>query len=101
MPGPDRARDRINLKFHGTTTKTTGQPPRQPRRRRIALGADHAGYEFKEALKQHLQPRALASGFGDEIKDPAMIPGIRPTVGEPVAAGGAEFGLLICTSGSA
>jgi protein-tyrosine-phosphatase len=42
----------------GTTTKTTPAVA-------FALGADHGGYELKEALKQHLQQRGLSvTDFG-------------------------------------
>ena len=30
----------------------------------IALGADHGGYELKEAIKQHLEERGIAYQIG-------------------------------------
>src|SRR5438093_6133652 len=41
----------------------------------IALGADHAGYELKESLKQHLEPRGLTVvDFGTTSMAPADYP---------------------------
>jgi RpiB/LacA/LacB family sugar-phosphate isomerase len=80
--------------FTGTTTKTTPAAA-------FALGADHGGYELKEALKQHLQQRGLSvTDFGAKSKEPGDdYPDFAQPVAQAVAAGRAEFGLLICTSG--
>ena len=78
----------------GTTTKTTPAVA-------FALGADHGGYELKEALKQHLQQRGLSiTDFGAKSREPGDdYPDFAQPAAEAVAAGRAEFGLLICTSG--
>jgi glycine hydroxymethyltransferase len=78
----------------GTTTKTTPAAA-------FALGADHGGYELKETLKQHLQQRGLnVVDFGAKSKDPGDdYPDYAEPVAQAVAAGRAELGLLICTSG--
>ena len=40
--------------------------------REIALGADHGGFEMKEAIKQYLQARGMTvMDFGAKTKDPA------------------------------
>jgi len=67
----------------------------------FALGADHGGYELKEALKLHLQQRGLnVADFGAKSKEPADdYPDFARPVAQAVATGGAELGLLICTSG--
>jgi RpiB/LacA/LacB family sugar-phosphate isomerase len=67
----------------------------------FALGADHGGYELKEALKQHLQQRGLSvTDFGAKSKEPADdYPDFAQPVAQAVATGRAELGLLICTSG--
>jgi glycine hydroxymethyltransferase len=67
----------------------------------FALGADHGGFELKEALKQHLQQRGLSvTDFGAKAKDPADdYPDFARPVAEAVAAKQAELGLVICTSG--
>ena len=67
----------------------------------FALGADHGGFELKEALKQYLQQRGLSvTDFGAKFKDPADdYPDFARPAALAVAAGQAELGLLICTSG--
>src|SRR5208283_225520 len=78
----------------GTTTKTIPAVA-------FALGADHGGYELKEALKQHLQQRGLSvTDFGATSKDSGDdYPDFAQPAAQAVAAGRAEFGLLVCTSG--
>ena len=67
----------------------------------FALGADHGGYELKEALKQYLRQRGLSvADFGAKSKEPGDdYPDFARPVAQAVAAGQAELGLLICTSG--
>jgi glycine hydroxymethyltransferase len=67
----------------------------------FALGADHGGFELKEALKQHLLARGLTvADFGAKTKDPADdYPDFARPVALAVAAGQAELGLLVCTTG--
>jgi glycine hydroxymethyltransferase len=77
---------------HGAKTSTTTN---------FAVGADHGGFELKEALKQHLQQRGLTvTDFGAKSKDPADdYPDFAAPVAQAVATGEAELGLLVCTSG--
>ena len=67
----------------------------------FALGADHGGFEMKEALKQYLQSRGLSVvDFGAKSKDPADdYPDFAQPAAQAVADGRAELGLLCCTSG--
>ena len=67
----------------------------------FALGADHGGYQLKEELKKHLQQKGLTvKDFGASSNDPGDdYPDYAQPVAEAVTTGGAEFGLLICTSG--
>jgi len=67
----------------------------------FATGADHGGFDLKESLRQHLQQRGLTvTDFGAKSKDPADdYPDFATPVALAVAAGQAEFGLLVCTSG--
>jgi ribose 5-phosphate isomerase B len=67
---------------------------------RIALGADHAGYDLKEKLKAYLQAR------GDAVEDCGTTstascdyPDFARAVAARVASGGAERGILICGTG--
>lgn len=66
----------------------------------VAIGADHAGFEYKQFLIELLQTR------GWELSDkgthgPASVdyPDYAHPVAEMVAGGQAAFGILICGSG--
>jgi RpiB/LacA/LacB family sugar-phosphate isomerase len=66
----------------------------------IALGADHAGFELKEALKQQLQKRGTAVvDFGTTSTESTDYPDFARAVAEAVAAKRAEFGILVCGTG--
>src|SRR6266404_865978 len=66
----------------------------------VAIGADHAGYDLKEALKQHLQKRGVSvSDVGASSKEATDYPDYAQAVANSVALRQAEFGLLICTTG--
>ncbi|MGN6377625.1 MAG: ribose 5-phosphate isomerase B [Gaiellales bacterium] len=67
---------------------------------KVAIGADHAGY----LLKQDLIPSLEALGdevldLGTDSTDPVDYPDIAAAVGQAVAGGRAERGVLICGSG--
>jgi ribose 5-phosphate isomerase B len=67
---------------------------------RVAIGADHAGFELKQALMPSL--RALGhevSDLGTHSTDPVDYPDIAAAVAQAVLAGAAERGVLICGSG--
>ena len=67
----------------------------------FALGADHGGLDLKEALKAWLLERGLTvEDVGATTRNPADdYPDFAQPVAEAVAAGNAELGLLVCTSG--
>ena len=66
----------------------------------IALGADHGGYELKEALKLYLRDRGHAiRDLGTQSKDPVDYPKIARAVAESVASGAAKFGIMIDGAG--
>ena len=67
----------------------------------FAIGADHGGFDLKELLKKHLAARGLTiKDFGATAKDPQDdYPDFAQPAAEAVAAGRAELGLLVCTSG--
>src|SRR5271170_6004058 len=90
------------LKFMEQQNLLTGTPATQTAAvANFALGADHGGFEMKEALKQHLQSRGLTFlDFGAKTKDPADdYPDLAQPAAQAVADGRAELGLLCCTSG--
>jgi deoxyribose-phosphate aldolase len=66
----------------------------------IALGADHGGFELKEALKLHLRDRGHAiRDLGTQSKDPVDYPKIARAVAESVASGASKFGIMIDGAG--
>ena len=69
---------------------------------RIVIGSDDAGYDYKELLKKDL----LASDLVESVTDVGVnadghtaYPTIGVAVGETIAAGAADRGLLVCGTG--
>jgi ribose 5-phosphate isomerase B len=67
---------------------------------RIAIGSDHAGYEQKQIIRQHLVAR------GDDVKDLGTFsedsvdyPDFGLAVADAVSRGEADRGVLICGTG--
>src|SRR5271155_549373 len=90
------------LKFMEQHNFVTGTPATQTSVvANFALGADHGGFDLKEMLKKYLLSRGLTvKDFGALTKDPADdYPDFAQPAAEAVAAGEAELGLLVCTSG--
>jgi RpiB/LacA/LacB family sugar-phosphate isomerase len=66
----------------------------------VAIGADHAGYELKKALQQHLEDRGVTvADLGAASAESSDYPDYAQAVAERVASGKAEVGVLICTTG--
>ncbi len=67
---------------------------------RIALGADHAGFEMKERIKQHLQAQGIAlDDEGTNSADSVDYPDFARKVATRVSAGTDELGILVCGTG--
>ncbi len=68
---------------------------------RIAVGADHAGFDLKEQVARHL------GGLGHQVEDlgtdssavPADYPDIAAAVGRRVSEGHADLGVCVCGTG--
>ncbi|HVF49233.1 MAG TPA: ribose 5-phosphate isomerase B [Pyrinomonadaceae bacterium] len=68
---------------------------------KIALASDHAGYEEKERLKPLLRELGVEfEDLGTVSEESVDYPDYARKVGERVARGGAEQGLLVCGSGT-
>jgi RpiB/LacA/LacB family sugar-phosphate isomerase len=68
--------------------------------KRVALAADHAGFELKEKMGAHLQGagfEVMNLGTGDQ--KPVDYPDFAFAIGEALREGRAERGILICGSG--
>lgn len=67
----------------------------------IALGADHAGFELKEALKPMLDARGVRwRDFGTASAASVDYPDYAAAVAGAVAGGSADRGILVCGSGA-
>src|SRR5262245_41377559 len=66
----------------------------------VALGADHAGYELKEALRQHLEKRGLkVLDFGANSTVASDYPDFAQAVAHSVAEQKSGVGVLVCATG--
>ena len=66
---------------------------------KIAIAADHAGYEYKEILKKHLEKQYEIQDFGTYSTDSVDYPDFVHPAASSVENGENEFGILICGSG--
>ncbi|MGI9577416.1 MAG: ribose 5-phosphate isomerase B [Microthrixaceae bacterium] len=64
------------------------------------MGADHAGYELKDALADHLRERGFdVLDLGTNSPESVDYPDFGAAVGNAVAGGDAELGVCVCGSG--
>jgi len=67
---------------------------------KIALGADHGGFELKCSLASHLQKKGhRLVDFGTDSADAVDYPDYAERVAVAVAGGEADRGIMICGSG--
>lgn len=67
---------------------------------RIAVGADHAGFDLKAAVLEELRARGVeVVDCGTHDRRPCDYPDYAAKVAGMVAAGGASRGVLICGTG--
>ncbi len=67
---------------------------------RILIGSDHAGFELKEHVKEHLGHSGYdVVDVGTTNEESVDYPDYARAVGEAVASGDADFGILACGSG--
>ncbi len=68
--------------------------------RRIAIGCDHRGFALKELIRPFLQNAGHSyQDFGCYNTEPVDYPDIAQEVGEAVASGNFNQGILICNTG--
>lgn len=66
----------------------------------IALGSDHRGFGLKEKLKDYLKNKNhTVLDFGTDSEASVDYPDFSKKVGESVAKGESDFGMVICGSG--
>lgn len=67
---------------------------------KIAIGADHAGYEAKERIKRQLDEMNIAyEDLGTNSLDSVDYPDFGAAVGRHVVSGKADEGIIVCGSG--
>lgn len=67
---------------------------------RITIGADHAGFALKEAVRFHLEEAGHSvTDVGAYSEDSVDYPVVAAEVASAVSSGGAEFGVLVCGTG--
>lgn len=67
---------------------------------KIAIGADHGGYQLKNSLAKSLEDAGFeVEDFGTNSPDSVDYPDFAKKVGAAVASGECGRGILICTTG--
>ncbi len=64
---------------------------------KIAIGADHAGFEYKEIIKDYLNDHEVKD-FGTYANDSVDYPDFAHPVASAVEKGDFDFGILVCGS---
>lgn len=67
---------------------------------KIALGADHGGYELKNEIRTHLESQGIeVIDLGTNSKDSVDYPKFGFLVGDAVTSGRADLGIVVCGTG--
>ena len=66
---------------------------------KIAIAADHAGFKFKELIKNYLETKFEIEDFGTFSEDSVDYPDFVHPAANSVENGQNIFGILICGSG--
>jgi ribose 5-phosphate isomerase B len=70
------------------------------RRIKIAVGADHAGFDLKEKVRQYLADRGFeVADLGTKSTASVDYPDFAQKVAEAVAVRKADFGVVVCGTG--
>lgn len=68
---------------------------------KISIGNDHAGTEYKFAIKEYLESRDIEiMNHGTDSSDSVDYPDFVHPVAEDVEKGTVDFGIIICGSGN-
>lgn len=95
----DEAAERgITIRFEDPKPSSDAEPPAAARR--IAIGADHGGFELKEQLKNYLSEWGfVALDLGTSGRDAVDYPDFAEAVANAVVRGDAQFGVVIDSAG--
>lgn len=68
---------------------------------KVAIGSDHAGFDFKENIRQFLADQGIATeDIGTYSKESVDYPDYAQKVSALVQEGKADFGILVCSTGT-
>ena len=68
---------------------------------KIAIGGDHAGYEYKNEIKNYLENKGhIVEDFGPKTEESCDYPDIAHPLAESIEKGENELGIAICGSGN-
>lgn len=67
--------------------------------KKIAIASDHAGFEYKELIKEHLENRYKIDDYGTYSGDSVDYPDFVHPTASSVEIGENDLGILICGSG--
>lgn len=67
--------------------------------KKIAIACDHAGFDYKELIKKHLEETYDVQDFGTYSKESVDYPDFVHPAATSVEKGENELGILICGSG--
>ncbi len=67
---------------------------------KIAIGADHAGFELKDLIKKTFGEKIDFTDFGTNGPDSVDYPDFAHPVANSVENGSSDLGILICGSGN-
>ncbi|MFC6266769.1 ribose 5-phosphate isomerase B [Frigoriflavimonas asaccharolytica] len=67
--------------------------------KKIAIAGDHAGFEYKELIKKHLEGKFEVQDFGTHSLDSVDYPDFVHPAASSVENGENDMGILICGSG--
>ncbi len=67
--------------------------------KKIAIACDHAGFEYKEIIKKHLEGKFELEDFGTYSPDSVDYPDFVHPAALSIEQGRNELGILICGSG--
>jgi ribose 5-phosphate isomerase B len=65
---------------------------------KLAIGSDHAGYDYKELIKKALKPEYELKDFGTDSKESADYPDFAHPVSLAVEDKKFDLGILVCGS---
>ena len=93
-------RDEIKQGVESILSFITQQSMTSESKTTLAIGADHGGFELKEAVKAHLAGQGVeVQDYGTASAESCDYPDFAQAVAQSVASGQHAAGILICKSG--